>query len=192
MMPPPMTRVTIGLTWMATLVLGGADAARAAEAPPKDVPAAIQVPAGAKLVAHLRGMGDQIYKCTASGTAFAWALQRPDAKLKEMSGAEAGTHGAGPSWTAKDGSTVNGKKMAQADAPAPDAVPWLLVQATSTTGKGRFSGVTYIQRLGTKGGKAPAAGCDAKTAGTETRARYSADYYFYSGAAAAPPSAAKP
>jgi len=149
------------------------------------VPAAVQVPAGAKLVAHLRGTGDQVYKCAASGTAYSWALQRPDAKLKETSGADAGTHGAGPSWTAKDGSSVSAKKVAQADAPAPDAVPWLLLQATSTAGKGRFSGVPYIQRLGTKGGKAPAAGCDAAHAGAESRASYSADYYFCSGGAAA-------
>jgi hypothetical protein len=184
-----MTRATIRLFSMATLALGGA--AAAAEAPPKDVPAAIQVPAGAKLVAHLRGTGDQVYKCTASGTAYSWTLQKPDAKLKETSGAEAGTHGAGPSWTAKDGSTVNAKKVAQADASAADAVPLLLLEATSTAGKGRFSDVTYIQRLGTKGGKAPAAGCDATHAGAESRAGYSAEYYFYSGGKA-PAAPAKP
>jgi len=176
-----MTRATIGLVSM--LVLSGA--AAAAEAPPKDVPAAVRVPEGAKLVAHLKGTGDQVYKCTASGTAYSWALQRPDAKLKEMSGAEAGTHGAGPSWTAKDGSTVSAKKVAQADAASADAVPLLLLQATSTAGKGRFSNVTYVQRLATKGGKAPAAGCDAAHAGAESRASYSADYYFYAGGASA-------
>jgi len=149
------------------------------------VPAALRVPEGAKLVAHLKGTGDQVYKCTASGTAYSWALQRPDAKLKETSGADAGTHGAGPSWTAKDGSTVSAKKVAQADAAAADAVPSLLLQATSTAGKGRFSEVTYIQRLGTKGGKAPAAGCDAAHAGAESRAKYSAEYYFYAGGASA-------
>ncbi len=174
---------------MTTTALFGT-AASAADALPKDVPAAVQVPAGAKLVAHLHGTGDQVYKCAASGTAYTWALQRPDAKLKETSGADAGTHGAGPSWTAKDGSSVNAKKVAQADAPAPDAVAWLLLQATSTAGKGRFANVTYIQRLGTKGGKAPAAGCDAAHAGAESRANYSAEYYFYSGGGAAAP--AKP
>jgi hypothetical protein len=177
--------------WTATAVLFCAGAAGAAEAPPKDVPAAIQVPTGTKLVAHLHGAGDQVYKCAASGAAYSWTLQKPDAKLKETSGAEAGTHGAGPSWTAKDGSTVSGKKVAQSDAPATDAVPWLLLQATSTAGKGRFEKVTYIQRLGTKGGKAPAAGCDATHSGAESRAAYSAEYYFYSGGAA-PAAPAKP
>lgn len=172
------------MVWTTTAVLFGAGAAAAADTPAPDAPAAIRVPAGAKLVAHLHGAGDQIYKCTASGTAYSWALQRPDAKLKETSGADAGTHGAGPSWTAKDGSTVTAKKVAQADAPAADAVAWLLLQATSTAGKGRFSNVTYIQRLATKGGKAPAAGCDASHSGAETRASYSAEYYFYAGGAA--------
>jgi hypothetical protein len=189
-MMPAMSRPMLRLALLVTCSLWGVRAATAADAPPSDVPAAIRVPAGAKLLTHLRGTGAQVYKCTASGTAFAWTLQKPDATLQETSGAPAGTHGAGPSWTAKDGSTVNGKKVSQADAPAADAVPWLLLQATSTAGKGRFTDVTYIQRLRTKGGKAPAAGCDAGHAGAETRASYSADYYFYSGGSAAAPAPA--
>lgn len=154
--------------------------------PMPDVPAAIRVPAGAKLVEKLHATGAQVYGCAAADGKFGWTLKRPDATLTDAKGGEAGKHGAGPSWTAKDGSAVTGAKVAQADAPVTDAVPWLLLKATSTTGKGRFSGVSFIQRLSTKGGKAPGTGCDAAHAGSELRVDYSADYYFYSGGAAAP------
>ena len=36
-----------------------------------------------------------------------------------------------------------------------------------------------IQRLNTKGGKAPVSGCDSSHAGLEVRVAYSADYFFY-------------
>jgi hypothetical protein len=64
------------------------------------------------------------------------------------------------------------------------AVPWLLLQATSTSGSGVFTKVTYVQRLNTNGGKAPATGCDATSVSTETRVPYSGDYYFYTATAA--------
>jgi Protein of unknown function (DUF3455) len=152
------------------------------------VPAAIRVPAGAKLARKLHATGAQVYTCAApaSGAAtFAWTLKRPDATLFDATGAKVGTHGAGPTWTSKDGSAVVGQKIAQADAPAPDAVPWLLLRATTTSGTGVFAAVTYVQRLDTHGGKAPATGCDAKSVGTEVRVDYSADYFFFEKDAAA-------
>jgi hypothetical protein len=170
---------------IAKIVLALVLSKAAADAPltPPAVPAAIQIPAGAKLARKFHATGAQVYTCAASapgGAApFAWTLKRPDATLFDAAGAKAGTHGAGPTWTATDGSAVVGKKVAQADAPAPNAIPWLLVRATSSSGKGVFSAVTYVQRLETKGGKAPATGCDAKAVGTETRVDYSAEYFFF-------------
>jgi hypothetical protein len=148
------------------------------------IPAAVAVPPGATLVERFHATGAQVYGCAAANGAYAWTLKRPDATLFDAANAEAGKHGAGPSWTAKDGSSVTGAKLAQADAPLPDAVPWLLLKATSTAGHGRLGTVTFIQRLATKGGKAPATGCDAAHAGAELRVGYSADYYFYTGGAA--------
>ena len=43
--------------------------------------------------------------------------------------------------------------------------------------------ITTIQRLNTKGGKAPASGCDASHKGDKTRSHYTADYYFFAPAA---------
>jgi hypothetical protein len=46
---------------------------------------------------------------------------------------------------------VRGKKIAQADAPQADAIPWLLLQATAHEGDGVFSKVEYIQRISIQG-----------------------------------------
>jgi hypothetical protein len=143
------------------------------------------VPATAQVAARFHAVGAQVYACgpgpTGGAPAYAWTLKKPDATLSGDDGRAAGTHGAGPSWTSTDGSSVVGKKLAQADAPAGDAIPWLLVGAVSTTGAGVFSGVTYIQRIATSGGKAPASGCSAETVNAETRVPYAADYYFFRG-----------
>jgi len=168
----------VGLVLFGLEASGHADGSAAAV---PDVPAPIRVPPGTKLVEKFHATGAQVYGCAAADGKYSWTLKRPDAKLTDAKGKEAGKHGAGPSWTATDGSAVTGAKVAQADAPAPDAIPWLLLRATSTSGKGQLSQVTFIQRLATKGGKAPPTGCDAAHNGNELRVDYSADYYFYSG-----------
>ena len=171
---------------------GGSDGG----SPPISVPPALAVPAGATLKMVDHGVGAQIYTCTAGGgvdagvdagaTTYAWVLKAPDAKLFDMSNVQVGTHGAGPNWTSTiDGSVVNGVKVAQVDAPLAMAIPWLLLRASSASGTGVFSDITYVQRLSTTGGKAPATGCDATTVTTEVRVDYTADYYFYTGGAGA-------
>jgi hypothetical protein len=158
-------------------------AAAAAALTPPTVPAALAVPAGAQVAARFHAVGAQVYVCGAdpAGGAYAWTLKRPDAMLSDRDGRAVGSHGAGPTWTSTDGSSVVGKKVAQADAPDAGAIPWLLVRAVSTTGTGVFSNVTFIQRVATANGKSPPAGCGADNVATETRVAYSADYYFYTG-----------
>ncbi len=68
----------------------------------------------------------------------------------------------------------------RADAPKPNAIPWLLLSAKSVGTEGAFSKVTSIQRVNTAGGTAPQDGCSRESAGTTTRVAYSADYYFFS------------
>jgi hypothetical protein len=135
----------------------------------------------------------QIYTCTSSGggdagadagaPTYSWVLKGPDAALTDVNGVQVGTHGIGPEWTSNDGSVVNGAKVEQASAPATGAIPWLLLRATSTTGTGVFSDITYVQRVNTSGGVAPATGCGASTVGSNVQVDYSADYYFYTGGA---------
>lgn len=147
------------------------------------LPATIRVPSGASPLAHFHAVGSQVYICSASAHgAPAWTLKAPDAKLFDAKGRKVGTHSDGPTWTSNDGSTVRGRKIAQADAPQADAIPWLLLQATAREGNGVFSKVEFIQRVNTTRGKAPASSCDAASVGVEARADYSADYYFYGAA----------
>jgi hypothetical protein len=77
---------------------------------------------------------------------------------------------------------VVGTKMAAAPSPSAGAIPWLLLKAASTTGKGIMNSVVAVQRVDTVGGAAPAAGCDASSAGTERAMPYQAVYYFYKSA----------
>jgi hypothetical protein len=175
--------VAASLAGCATAPATPATAPSALPTPPV-VPGPIAVPAGAQLVARYHARGAQVYACgpgPAGGAAYAWALKRPDAQLTDDVGAPMGTHAAGPTWTSTDGSAVVGKKLAQADAPNATDVPWLLLGAVSTSGAGVFADVTFVQRVATSGGKAPADGCGADNVGGETNVPYTADYYFYRG-----------
>ncbi len=59
---------------------------------------------------------------------------------------------------------------------------WLRLDAATRDKSGEMSQVASIQRLNTKGGKAPASGCGKSKIGAEIRVPYEADYYFYANA----------
>ncbi|MDB5357538.1 MAG: hypothetical protein JWN24_3991 [Phycisphaerales bacterium] len=141
-----------------------------------DVPAEIRVNGPTVLIVHAQGV--QIYVCQpAPAGKLAWKLKAPDAAFTSDSGVK-GKHYAGPTWECTtDGSKVTGRKAADHAAPVEDAVPWLLLEATSHDGNGALSQVTFIQRVNTIGGMAPPIS-DAKP-GDEVRVPYSADYVFY-------------
>lgn len=141
---------------------------------PPDIPAALKPPAGETLARQANATGDQIYACDGSR----WTLVGPDAKLLDESGKQIGSHFAGPTWQWSDGSRVVGRPVANAT-PDPDSIPWLLLTAVDHQGEGVLKNVSSIQRLSTKGGKAPAGGCDAAHKGQEYRSHYTAVYYFY-------------
>jgi hypothetical protein len=176
--------VRIGLPLMlsfaaATLMLVVAPGI-AQESSATPIPEDLKAPANEKLLLQVHATGDQIYTCqvNAAENPATWVLKAPDAKLFSADGKVFGKHFAGPSWEAADGSRIVGKAAANAASPNVDAVPWLLVKVVSHAGsKGVLTPVTSIQRINTKGGKAPADGCNA--AGLETRSPYSADYLFY-------------
>jgi Protein of unknown function (DUF3455) len=138
----------------------------------------LAVPAGNELEFGYPAVGVQIYACQATSTTFAWVFQAPEANLFDRRGRVVAAHFAGPTWEAKDGSKVVGAKIA-AFTVDPSAIPWLLLQAASHSGDGRMSEVSYIQRLETRGGVAPATGCDASHVGDIARVDYTATYFFY-------------
>ena len=68
--------------------------------------------------------------------------------------------------------------------PNTGAIPCLLLQSIGSqqgpAGGSSLTQVTFIQRLNTKGGSAPADGCSTSTdVGKQTLVPYSADYFFY-------------
>ena len=138
------------------------------------IPASLKPPAGETLAHQAHATGDQIYTC--DGTS--WKLVKPESKLLDESGKQVGSHFAGPTWEWSDGSRVVGRPVANAT-PDPDSIPWLLVTAIAHEGDGLMKTVSSIQRLSTKGGKAPDTGCDASHKGQEYRSQYTAVYYFY-------------
>jgi hypothetical protein len=82
---------------------------------------------------------------------------------------------------------LTGTRVAAAAAPDGKSIPWLLLRTASVGGPGLFGDVTWIQRLDTAGGAAPATGCDAAHLNAEVLVPYRADYFFYHPAAAATP-----
>ena len=120
--------------------------------------------------------GVQIYECRpgkGDGT-LTWVFVAPEAELFDRSGRKIGTHYAGPTWEAADGSKVIGAVKERADAGG--AIPWLILSTKSVGPDGAFSKVTSIQRLSTTGGMAPSGACTEQ--GAKARVPYTADYYF--------------
>ena len=164
-----------------TALLTASPAASAKEAEPQ-VPAELQVPEGNSLFLVGHATGVQIYACTASTSGASWTLLAPRAALYGTTGRQIGTHYAGPTWEANDGSRVVGRKEAGVTVD-PRAIPWLRLSAASTSAGpdgDRLARTTYIQRLNTTGGLAPVASeCDPTAVGARAEVPYTADYYFW-------------
>jgi hypothetical protein len=146
-----------------------------------DVPDAIKVPQGEKLLLVGHASGSQVYTCSAGTEGkWQWTLKAPDAELRDGKGAVIIRHFAGPAWKHNDGSEVTGKAVGRAASPDAEAIPWLLLSAVSHEGNGVLAHVASIQRIHTHGGQPPpAAQCDAAKGNAEVRIPYTADYYFY-------------
>lgn len=155
-----------------------AAAARAPSACTEPMPRDIAVPAKNVLEHELSAVGFQIYTCTATPTGAVWRFTEPEATLYDRRGELAGTHYAGPTWEAIDGSAVVAARISGVT-PDPTAIPWLLLGAVSHEGSGRMEGMTYVQRVATVGGIAPTTGCDADSLGAVERVPYTAMYCFY-------------
>lgn len=170
---------------------------------PAPTPANIQVPAGN--TAYMKGyaVGTQNYVCLPADTGLAWKFQAPQATVfltYRLFNLEVRqqimTHFLSPNptedgkparatWQSSlDTSSVWAKKIAESSDPAyvaPGAIPWFLLQAVGTqrgpSGGTMMSPTTYIQRVNTTGGVAPAVGCTE--AGAIQFVPYTAEYIFY-------------
>jgi hypothetical protein len=147
-----------------------------------DVPSEVRVADGNKVFLVGHAVGVQIYRCDATSSGVGWAFVGPRADLYDDHGKLIATHFGGPTWQARDGSSVVGRRV---DGVTVDstAIPWLLLSAASTVvgpDGDRLAGTTFIQRIATTGGLPPAAAdCNQTTAATEAEVPYTADYHFW-------------
>jgi len=161
------------------------------------LPEPVRVPAGQKVVMTTSGVGEITYECREKkdmAGQHEWAFVGPVATLYGADRKAVGKYYAGPTWEANDGSKVTGKQVAVSPAAAGN-IPLQLVKAepamaattaatmtqtaVATAGGGAMTGISYIQRLNTKGGVAPAMACDATSKGKRQQVAYEADYVFY-------------
>lgn len=130
----------------------------------------------------VHAIGVQKYTCQANGT---WLFTDPEATLYKTTGAgkPIGTHFLNfatgrPVWESKDGSSVEAARKVSVPAGTGN-IPSLLLQAVVTTAGSdgdRLVRTTWVQRLNTSGGVAPAGTC---TPGDTVAVSYSADYLFW-------------
>lgn len=162
------------------------------------VPASLAVPAGHEVYKVAHAIGTQNYICLPSAGGYAWTFFGPQATLFDDDDKQTMTHFlssdpalvARPTWQFKDSSKIWGSVVASATSvtdPAfveAGAIPWLLLSVVdSEAGPGggdKLVDTTYIHRIDTSEGIAPAAGCAAAgDIGEKALVPYTTDYYFY-------------
>ena len=186
-----------GLLIATLLTFGMAPAAQADDVAPPSVPADLAVPEGnrAFLVAHAFGPQNYICLPRVSEPGLGWTFFGPQATLFGDESGQLATHflSANPdeggtlraAWQhSRDTSSVWAQAIRSSSDPdfvAPGAVPWLLLRVvgaeTGPTGGRRLTATSYIQRVNTDGGTAPAGDCPA--VGAKLFVPYTADYVFH-------------
>jgi len=150
------------------------------------LPAILQVEQGNKLAYRAYATGVQLWEVRRSTTdpnSYSWVNFAPSANLYLLPDftQQIGTHYAGPSWEFSKGPYKGEKTVAaklQGATVDPTAVPWLLLKANdllSSTG----NKVTFIQRVCTTGGLAPAIPATESNLGQQESIPYTAVYLFY-------------
>jgi hypothetical protein len=189
---------------IAIAAIGLSASAQTVAVPP--MPSNLQVPAGNTAYLKAYAEGTQNYVCLPSGSGLAWKFQAPQATLfitfrfmnREVR-QQIATHFLSPnpveSGTARatwqssvDTSSAWAVKEEESTDPAyvqPGAIAWLRLRTVGTllgpTGGSMLAETTFIQRVNTSGGSAPATGCNA--AGDLLFVPYTTDYIFYKAAA---------
>jgi hypothetical protein len=165
------------------------------------VPPNLEVPSGHKPFLVGFAAGTQNYVClptSSTTTPFAWTFAGPQATLFGDEGEQSTTHFLSPNpdeggtaratWQhSRDTSAVWGQAIESSTDSTfvePGAIAWLLLRVVGSeagpNGGRRLSEATYIQRVHTSGGVAPATGCsEAGNVGARVFVPYTTDYYFY-------------
>lgn len=146
------------------------------------LPDAVKVPAGHRVALETVGVGEITYECRAktdSAGAYEWFFVGPKADLNSRAGSKIGSYYGPPAtWESNDGSKIGGAQVAVAPSPAGN-IAHQLVKANPAMGSGAMTGITYVQRVATRGGVAPSKACDGGGLGKREIVKYQADYIFY-------------
>jgi hypothetical protein len=146
---------------------GNSPAAHIAASENLVIPSAVAVPEnlpnGNTRVATYYAVGVQKYKARIkAGTdpvSYEWVFVAPQADLYDINNTKVGVHDAGPFWTTSPSDSIFAQHFSPTrtfPSPDPESIDWLLLMPkTGTTPTGIFADVDYIQRIATKGGKAP-------------------------------------
>lgn len=130
-----------------------------------------------KVVFHVFAVGVQIYHWDGTNWVFIapQATLFADAKHHSQVGTHFGTP-AGPAWETTSGSRIVAQRV---DGCTPDAsaIQWLLLRGISDQGHGVLNGVSFVQRVNTVGGLAPAT--PGTFVGQESQVPYTSEYFFY-------------
>ncbi len=178
------TKATVVLGFMLACAAAGIAHAKNEPRVP-EVPVFLDVPDGNKVSFRALAEGVQIYTATVSPTnpsVLVWTFTGPQAVLFDFDGGIVGSHYAYagptmPAWESSSGSLVVAQRLVPPVTVDPTAIPWLRLDAIAAGGPGVFKNTTYIQRVNTTGGLAPAT---APThVGQEARVPYTAEYVFY-------------
>jgi uncharacterized protein DUF3455 len=159
-----------------------------------DVDLRVDPPNEAFLLSH--GVGTQNYVCLPSTSIgrVMWTLFTPQATLFGDQQEQLTTHFFSPNpveggivrvtWEHSVDTSFVWARLLQAVSVTANAIPWLKLKAEGTqvgpTGGDTLAATTFIQRVNTEGGLAPATGCDSPTdIGSKRFVPYKADYVFY-------------
>lgn len=150
---------------------------------PAEIELPINSPYGNSRIATYYATGVQKYKAQQKAGSetgvYEWVFVAPQADLFDVTNKKVGIHGAGPYWAISATDSIFAQQFTPAKTASPDAnsIPWLLLMPKAgTTPTGIFSNVIYVQRIATKGGKAPATA--PLSASQTTDVPYTAVYRF--------------
>ena len=173
-----LSTITRRLTAIALIAIGLAANVFATDNRAPLVPTEIQVEAGHRVHFHTFAAGYQVYVATETAPGvLKWILKAPEAVLFDNDGNVVGIHYAGPTWETSSGSLVKAARVNSVTVDS-SAIQWLLLKATVSSGPGVLKDTTFIQRVNTVGGLAPASAAGAQI-GEELRVPYTTEYYFY-------------
>ena len=161
---------------------------------PPEVPPTLEAPEGNTpyLIAHAIGTQNQVCLPRTNGVGLGWTFYGPIATLYNPQDEQIATHYLSPNpdqsgaaratWQdSRDGSTVWATTHVDPVTVDPTAIAWLLLRVVGDEpgldGGDKLTRTTFIQRVNTVGGVAPATDC--APLGAKLFVPYETDYVFY-------------